>query len=268
MSILTNLKFSAIEIVTAALVAALIVTVPAPLAAQQIPEQQTGGSQTAAPAAAKAAATHVEEEEATGPQKPGHGITVHGHWIIDVHDKDGKLVEHRDFHNSLYDVGGGILLRLLDGTAVAEKFSIFLVSNVNVTYAIVQSGSYAASTGANLCTNSSYLCSVTGGQKLTLAGNQTGTPTALVVSGQLTADRAVTFSRVISYSIMCHNGPLDNNANSQNQNPIPTSPADCSAGNYTAPIAPGGGYFTGTDITPLTLAQGQVLSVSVSISFS
>lgn len=265
MSFPTNLKSSAIELVTAAIVAALIVTVPAPVFAQQ-----NTAAAKATPVTAKPATAHAEEEGPAAPQKPGHeGITVHGHWVMDVHDKDGKLVEHRDFYNSLYDNGGGILLRLLDGTAVAEKFGIFLNSNVNLTYAIVQSGSYAASSTANICTNAgSYVCSVTGSQKLVIVGNQSGIPTGLVVSGQLTADRAVTFSRVISYNTMCHNGPLDNVASTANQNPIGTSPSDCSAGNFTTPIAYGGGFFTGTDITPLSLAQGQVLSVTVTISFS
>ena len=38
---------------------------------------------------------------ATNPGSPSEGITVHGHWIIDVFNPDGSLAEHREFENAL-----------------------------------------------------------------------------------------------------------------------------------------------------------------------
>jgi hypothetical protein len=265
MSMTPSTKSRGIEVVTAALVAALIVSNPCSLVAQQREKILAGATSSVIVTQQK---TKPEEEDtASSPEGPGlEGIKVTGHWIMDVHDKDGRLIEHRDFHNSLYANGAGILLRLLDGTAVAEKFAILLVqtgSTSNPIYSIIPTGSVTAST---LC-GSGYICS-TGLTQTLKQTTQTGNPTSLVIAGQLTATQAVTFGRVISDSTMCHNGPLDNNSNSQNQDPISTSPSQCVAGTYTLPIQPGGGYFTGTDITPLSLAAGQVLSVSVSISFS
>ena len=265
MSMTTSTKSKGIEVMKAALVAALIASNPCSLIAQQ--RAQTAAGATSSVTVTQQKTTPAEEETSNAPKGPGQeGIRVTGHWIMDVHDKDGKLIEHRDFHNSLYANGAGILLRLLDGTAVAEKFAILLVqtcSASNPVYSIIPTNSVTAST---LC-SSGYICS-TGLTQTLKQATQTGSPTSLVIAGQLTATQAVTFGRVISDSTMCHNGPLDNNANSQNQDPITTSPSQCVAGTYLLPIEPGGGYFTGTDITPLTIAAGQVLSVSVSISFS
>jgi hypothetical protein len=43
---------------------------------------------------------------------------VHGHWIIDVKNPDGKLVTHREFENSLAPTTGGQLLSALLGRQV------------------------------------------------------------------------------------------------------------------------------------------------------
>jgi hypothetical protein len=46
-------------------------------------------------------------ETAAGPKE---GLTVHGHWTIDVRNPDGTLVEHREFENALSIGGGDIFL--------------------------------------------------------------------------------------------------------------------------------------------------------------
>ena len=41
------------------------------------------------------------------------GITVHGHWTIEVRNPDGTLVERREFNNALHHEGAPFLSRIL-----------------------------------------------------------------------------------------------------------------------------------------------------------
>ncbi len=63
--------------------------------------QQSG---TAAPVQA---APQTSSAEKTEPKGQHEGITVHGHWIIEVKNHDGKVVSHREFENSLAPGPGG-----------------------------------------------------------------------------------------------------------------------------------------------------------------
>src|SRR6267378_4379919 len=51
-----------------------------------------------ATAQAPAKTTASPASESKGGQK--EGITVHGHWTIDVRNPDGTLVTHREFENA------------------------------------------------------------------------------------------------------------------------------------------------------------------------
>ena len=52
-------------------------------------------------------------------ERPGHeGIKVHGHWVIDVRNLDGKLVTHREFENALV-VGTGVSGSVLGGNVTS-----------------------------------------------------------------------------------------------------------------------------------------------------
>jgi hypothetical protein len=90
---------------------------------------------TAVPSAAKPAA---EDEKTAKPDKPGSiGIKVHGHWVMDIKNPDGTLVKHLDFQNSLttgggttsssFSTGDQLLVALLSGSAVPADPGIFLV---------------------------------------------------------------------------------------------------------------------------------------------
>jgi hypothetical protein len=70
--------------------------------------------------------------------KPGHdGIKIHGHWVIDVRNPDGKVVQHRDFENSLVTNGAAmsgdqILAALLSGNAtVGDPAVVFIKGSIN-----------------------------------------------------------------------------------------------------------------------------------------
>jgi hypothetical protein len=62
-------------------------------------------AKTKAVAAGEAAGKDGEKPAAKTGKPGGEGVTIHGHWTIDVRNPDGKLVEHRDFENSLVTVG-------------------------------------------------------------------------------------------------------------------------------------------------------------------
>jgi hypothetical protein len=54
--------------------------------------------------ATRAAKQGVEQDSAakpSGPKGEHEGVTVHGHWTIEVKNPDGKLVTHREFENAL-----------------------------------------------------------------------------------------------------------------------------------------------------------------------
>jgi hypothetical protein len=83
--------------------------------------------------AAQAASKPAEEQEAAAPGKPAsEGIKVHGHWVLQVKNADGTPGERREFDNSLvtsgYVISGDqILAALLSGNVVAGDPGILLI---------------------------------------------------------------------------------------------------------------------------------------------
>jgi hypothetical protein len=63
------------------------------------------------------------------PKGQHEGITVHGHWIIEVKSPDGKVVSHREFENSLANNEGGgaaLLTAMLGRTITTGSWQVFL----------------------------------------------------------------------------------------------------------------------------------------------
>ncbi len=93
---------------------------------------QASATSPAVPAAtpAKAApAANAAQPTAASERKPGgnhEGITVHGHWIIEVRNPDGKLATRREFDNSLTGSGSVLLANLLSGQASSGGWAIVL----------------------------------------------------------------------------------------------------------------------------------------------
>ncbi len=104
---------------TAALIALVTASITLPVSAQQAASAATPAAKATVPTA-KPVVQAEEEEAASAPKKPGQeGIKVHGHWVMDLKDKDGKVIEHRDFQNSLdRNNGTNLLIDLLIGTTV------------------------------------------------------------------------------------------------------------------------------------------------------
>ena len=104
--------------------------------------QAAGASAQSNPKAAAPAAT--PEKASPGAPAPGasqpkgnhEGITVHGHWTIEVRNPDGTVVTHREFENKLEQPSGGLILaNILSGASVSGEFAVLLpvscVSGIN-----------------------------------------------------------------------------------------------------------------------------------------
>jgi hypothetical protein len=208
----------------------------------------------------------TDKPAAAAPAKPGgEGIKVHGHWIIDVKNRDGSLAQHRDFENSLAD-GGQFLAGLASGYTSFGGYAIVLVGNAcPIPFSGNNTNCYFVQSGASSLECVGGLVTCIGA--LTVAANLTGTGTpaySIVLSGSGTVPLAGTISAVQTQYNNCYSG-------SSPTSPSPASPASCiSTG------APGGsgldggqGNFTGTTLAvPLAVASGQIIQVTVTISFS
>lgn len=93
---------------------------------------QSGTASLAAPAPtqAKAApATQAAQPAVPGERKPGgnhEGITVHGHWVIEVKNPDGTVTARREFENSIQPAGMNFLAALIAANNSSGGLSILL----------------------------------------------------------------------------------------------------------------------------------------------
>ncbi len=201
------------------------------------------------------------------------GIQVHGHWVIDVKNPDGKLVSHTEFENSLQNGGQFSLALLLSGYAQGD-WEILLdgptgqepcLNSLNTSgigpCGVVESGGYFLNSS---CINSGEQCFPT--LQVMRAISPTGVNQgAVTLTGIATVGAAGVISNVQTNSSLCTSS---------------TTPAVCQTGTgiwtqgpFTAatlpvsntPSTPCGG--TGQPSCAVPVTAGQVVNVSVTISF-
>jgi len=250
---------------TAALIALVTASITLPVSAQQ----------AAAAAKAKGTATPVakpvvqaeEEEAAPAPKKPGQeGIKVHGHWVMDLKDKDGKVIEHRDFQNSLdRNNGTNLLIQLLTGVVVGGNMEIDAIKTGTtgtfggggVDYSMFPAGTNVSSatctTGTSGFSNSRYCFN---NMTTTIQHDPVDSAGSMILHGQFTAAADVVIDTVQTRNGGCFVTSGD------------FGPAQCAAGTNLPQYAQSIYVFTGTGITPLTVLAGQTLAITVTISFS
>jgi hypothetical protein len=244
----------------------------------------TSAGQPAAPATANPAITqaHVSaaapspgvEQIATSQKSDGslhQGLTVHGHWVINVRNPDGTLVEHREFENSLQPTGAGMLVGLLSGYMVPGDWMIEVAGG--------EGGSPCPNGPCGIVHNANtqpalFICSVAGfnnyctGSTLSytysLSSLNAGNGSAsIVLNGTITAPQTGSIGDVNTILSACSNIA----AGTTTPNSIATtSPASCVT--QTTP-QPWDSLFTHANLaSPIPVTSGQQIQVIVTITFS
>jgi len=54
------------------------------------------------------------------PSGPQESMGIHGHWTVTVRNADGTVASHREFENSITDMGKGVVLSLLTGGSLTN----------------------------------------------------------------------------------------------------------------------------------------------------
>ena len=227
------------------------------------------GSAAPAPAHNTAALPAVDASKKEAGQKSdgaiNQGIKMHGHWVIDVKNPDGTVVQHRDFENSLVPSASQFLIGLMSGYFIPGDYEILLqVPGGSAPCEGPQTGgcaivrSLTTSPGTVYC--AIYYCS-TG---LTYTYNLAGAgPFSMVLQGSITANQAGQIGEVSTAYNSCANIAYTS------INVAPTtletsSPASCVANTTTDWY----GSLSLASISPVTVASGQIIQVTVTITFS
>jgi hypothetical protein len=95
---------------------------PAPAApVSQVVSTSVAPASTIAPAG-----TVAPPSSGPGPGGPQEGVTVHGHWVIDVSNPDGTRVSHTEFDNALTSNGALTLVNILGRKNSVGGWCIYL----------------------------------------------------------------------------------------------------------------------------------------------
>jgi len=265
-------------------------------------------SAAASPAASSPAAKPAEEEKETAtPKKPGHeGIKIHGHWVLEVKNPDGKVVDRREFNNSLVTGGssnsgnqilaalltgysaGGMAIAFIQGTTTGLDPSTFCNGAGGGAIPSAPAGiTCFALVGANF---QSDFQSPQGGlpnQETGLSNVVNFSPNvSIVLSGNYTvmaSDNLTSISAVQTLASLCLDtapAPTPDvltgtvtgvEANLIGPNACGTDPSAVilASPNYVGTRLYSGA-LTSTNVqpNPLTVTTGQVVSVTVTLSFS
>jgi hypothetical protein len=196
------------------------------------------------------------------------GVKMHGHWIIDVKNPDGSLVEHRDFENALEGGGQGFLIGLMSGYLIPGNYMIVMgpQSGNGACVATFQWCGIVTSLttypGAGYC--GSYYCGtgLTVTPNLGSSGLSSG-PFSLVLAGSITANQTGTIGSVYSLISTCANIGYSTTVNPTAMET--SSPVSCVS--QTSP-EPWYGPLSQANITPVSVNSGQIVQVTVTITFS
>jgi hypothetical protein len=258
------------------------------LSTASISHAQSSATSAAVPAAktvaapAKAAASPIAKPGAKGSHE---GITVHGHWIIEVKNPDGKVANRVEFENSLcttqaLTAGGGtlflvggdqLLTQLLSGQyyqmwtvqllppasgtgtpcvqGTLGTFPFLLTSGTDSAYGAgcqePQNGVYEAATVGEVCTG--------------LSVSAQNSPPGLMLSGTLTALPSDSwFSYPVTIGVVSTNLALAVLAGDMDIYYVYSRPCSIVCGTFTAASLPSPG---------ITIQQGQSVSVTVNFTF-
>jgi len=278
----TNSKYEVIaRIARQSLVLAALLAMG--LSAASICRAQSSAASPVAPGAKSAAAPAKASAlpAAKPPAKGQHeGITVHGHWTIDVKNADGKLVTHREFENSLMPQGADVLTGLLSGQYVSGGFAIGFATTTTPnppTFGISGGSGLCGGGVCSLldgrtfiasidCTTASANAGQCGLLTYTANGTSPGFATGFTLTGIVSnIAGGGQIQSVATAAYYCNNGPTTGS-----QAFYTLSSQQCGAvnfGNADPPYVPAASFLTGTTITPVNVTAGQSVAVTVVITF-
>jgi hypothetical protein len=230
-----------------------------------------GGPLSAAshdPAALASVAAAKPASSQSGSGAINQGLKMHGHWVIDVKNPDGTLVEHRDFENALEGGGQAFLIGLMSGYLTPGDYMIVMgpQSGNGACLATFQwcgiVRSLSTYPGQGYC--GSYYC----GLGLTVtpnlgSGGFSSGPFSLVLAGSITANQTGTIGTVYSLISTCANIGFSGTVNPSTVET--SSPVSCVS--QTSP-EPWYGPLSQANITPIAVNSGQIIQVTVTITFS
>lgn len=230
---------------------------------QTPPNPSTAGSKGQAAEEETTAPENSSAEETSHRGGQHEGIKVHGHWTIDVRNPDGTLASHREFENSLVQFDGGGLAVLLSRQVSVGAWYVVIVDFTSPTADLCH-GAFGGNVVGGLCyigentpafaaqvgsanTDSSNLVVGTSGQN----ANTTG-PVILNLSGSVTVPTAGAISGVQSNFLTC---------------PATVSPSACLT-TITDNLFSNEAFTRASLSTPVSVAAGQTVAVTVVITFS
>ncbi len=239
-------------------------------------------------AQAQSTASKTARARQSAPRGQHEGITVHGHWTIEVRKPDGKVETHREFENSLVPGAGAQTIEsILVGALTPQAFQIVLNGTSASQSPASQPAPCLNGTSSAKCTvqenippqtaqapvncptgSQNIFCTLTRTPPLgTYPSVSPGPPPStlpLTFQGSFTAAQAGYVGNVALNISLCNVG---------NSLGSTTSPADCLAGNFT-PVTSG---LTNPQLSGLTgtalsapvqvAAAGETVTVSVVLSF-
>ena len=197
------------------------------------------------PAAAPAATSSALAAAVSSDKGPGQeGITVHGHWTIEVRNPDGSLAERREFENALVGGGDFALSALLSRNNSMGPWAITL------TATSMDKSAFQDEDGEpwyGYIFENTYLVETAPYDFKTLTVSQTTSPNTVVLSGTATAQRNGNIDRVGTMLFLLNKSlPPSNDYSALDKHP-----------------------FTGTTLADaVNLTAGQQVAITVVLSFS
>jgi hypothetical protein len=281
--------------------------------AQPKPQVAPASSAAATPADARPAAKPgAEEKEAAPTDDTGDGgIKIHGHWVLELKNPDGKVVNRREFNNSLVTGGNTtsgdqLIAALLSGNATAGGLGVAFISSAsgNTTGLDISSFCWgaAAATGepsvptgiqCYALASANSILTYAAGQGLTsqFSAAQSGLTSVTSFSPSVNIVLSGNFIVQPAYSSLLANGivGVGTYAGVCTEIPVVTyasgyrltgsnlgflqansAPLFCAANATPPPFPFVIGALTYTDLPagPMAVTAGQVITVTVTISFS
>jgi hypothetical protein len=216
---------------------------------------------------ANVSALPAEKSHAKGTQE---GIKVHGHWIIEVHNPDGKVQSHTEFENSLSQpYATDMLANLLSGQATFGGWAIGLGYNTGGATSGGPCGASGTPSGCIIVSSqlNGYCTAANSAgcfQDLTVAPTSfasNNSSTVLTLQGTALATNSATVGYVSTFLGQCPSTVLTANCT--------ITETSASTNGFVGPYA-----FTskaldglGTDPNPVPVTAGQTIAVTVQISF-